>query len=264
MLIERSVTLHIQRLSTDQVVHGSDQASRKIFVHVTANLHGGYIRQHQFFPNMRLVNCITGLFIATSLFAQVNGKGRVQIGLAISGGVHATRFENSFTVLGLTLKNSSDDGAVTVSYPLEVHVGLSNRFSLGLCLEPGSYIDSAGTHPNGFVVAGLSPRFYAINKEKFALLFNLDLGVSALRIAEVQSGTKQFDDSYVGGHFRLGTQLQYYFGNTFGLNFGLKYAVHNMKWRDRDPEDALLKDVNYEATLKTSGVQFQLGAQVKF
>ena len=213
---------------------------------------------------MRLFAGISTLLLATSLFAQVNSKGRLQIGLGISGGVHATRFENSFTVFGITLKNSSDDGAATVSYPLDIHVGLSNKFSLGLCLEPGSYIDSAGTRPNGFFVVGLSPRFYAINKEHFALLFNLDLGVSALRIGEVRSGTKQFDDSYVGGHFRLGTQLQYYFGNTFGLNFGLKYAMHNMKWRDRDPEDPLLKDVDYEATLRTSGVQIQLGAQVKF
>jgi hypothetical protein len=195
--------------------------------------------------------------------AQVNAPGKFQIGLAWSGGAHATHFKNSFTFNGLKFENSSDDGAATVSYPLDLHVGLSNRFSLGLCIEPGQYIDSAGTNPNQFVILSLSPRFYILNKEKNALLFNLDLGVSGLRIGDVESGTKKFDDSYAGMHVRPGIQFQHYFGNTFGMNVGLKVPFHNMKWRDRDPEDPFLTGLNYAAELRTSGVQFQLGLQVK-
>jgi hypothetical protein len=195
--------------------------------------------------------------------AQVNAPGKFQIGLAWSGGAHATHFKNSFTFNGLKFENSSDDGAATVSYPLDLHVGLSNKFSLGLCLEAGQYIDSAGTNPNQFVIVSLSPRFYVLNKEKNALFFNLDLGVSGLRIGDVESGTKKFDDSYAGMHVRPGIQFQHYFGNTFGMNVGLKVPFHNMKWRDRDPEDPFLTGLNYAAELRTSGVQFQLGLQVK-
>lgn len=197
--------------------------------------------------------------------AQVNAKGVFQLGLGTSLGVHATDFTYSATypILG-RLSKSSADNAATVSFPIDAQVGLSDRFSLGLCLEPGRYIDSAGTHPNTFLILSVEPRFYVLNKEHFAVHVNADLGLSALRISDVQSGTKKYDDSYAGGHFRFGAQAQYYFGKTFGLNFGVKFAAHNLKWRDRDPEDTVLNSLDYAATLKTSGVQFQLGAQVKF
>lgn len=213
---------------------------------------------------MRTLPFLTVLLTPTLALAQVNDKGTLQLGFAFSGGVHATEFKNSFRLGSLEQGTSSSDGAATVSFPLEFQGGLSKRFSLGAILEPGRYIDSAGTHPNGFFVFSISPRYYLVNKEKAALFLSADIGAGFLRIGEVSSGAKQFDDTYAGGHFRLGTQFQYYFGNTFGLNFGLKYALHNLKWRDRDPEDAWLQNLDYEATLRTSGVQVQLGAQVKF
>ena len=48
------------------------------------------------------------------------------------------------------------------------------------------------------------------------------------------------------------------------LDTCLKFASHSMKWKDRDPENAALESIDYEATLKTGGLQLQLGAQVKF
>lgn len=79
--------------------------------------------------------------------AQVNGKGTLQFGLGTHLGVHATHYEWKTHLLGLTAKGSDNDGAVTSTWPIDVQVGLSDRFSLGLCLEPGRYLDSAGTHP---------------------------------------------------------------------------------------------------------------------
>ena len=203
--------------------------------------------------------------VASVSLGQVNAKGRFQAGLGTGLGLFNTDFSFSATypILGRVSK-SSEDGAATVSFPLDLQVGLSDKFSLGVCLEPGRYIDSAGTHPNGFFIFSLEPRFYVVNGEHFAVHINADLGLSALRISDVQSGSKKYDDTYAGGHFRFGAQAQYYFGNTFGLNFGFKFASHSMKWRDRDPEDTTLSALDYAATLKTSGVQFQLGAQVKF
>lgn len=206
----------------------------------------------------------TALSIASSSPGQVNGKGTFQLGLGASLGVFRTEFENSvvYPIVG-RVSNSSEDGAATVSYPLDLQAGLSDRFSLGLCVEPGQYIDSAGTHPNGFFILSIEPRFYVLNKEHFAIHLNADLGISALRIRTGEGTSAEFDDSHAGGHFRFGAQAQYYFGKTFGLNFGFKFASHSMKWRDRDPENSLLDQFDYKAELKTSGVQFQLGAQVK-
>ncbi len=195
--------------------------------------------------------------------AQVNVPGRFQLSLGASFGGHATHFEGTAKAFGFTFVNTSDDGAVTVAAPLDVQVGFAQRWSGGIYLEPGSYIDSAGTHPNGFFLAGLSPRFYAINGDHFALLINADIGVGVLRIGDVESGTSRYDDTYAGAHFRLGSQVQWYFGNTFGIHAGVKFAAHNLIWRDRDPEDPVLNALDYEAKLRTSGVHLELGLQVK-
>lgn len=212
-----------------------------------------------------LLVLIAALSLASSGYGQVNGKGTFQLGLGASLGVFNTDFEYSavYPIIGRVSK-SSEDGAATVSVPLDLQVGLSDRFSLGLCLEPGQYIDSADTHPNGFFIFSVEPRFYVVNGEHFAVHINADLGLSALRIRSGEGTSAEFDDSYAGGHFRFGAQAQYYFGKTFGLNFGLKFASHSMKWKDRDPENAALESIDYEATLKTGGLQLQLGAQVKF
>lgn len=152
----------------------------------------------------------TALSIASSGLGQANGKGTFQLGLGASLGVFRTEFENSvvYLIVG-RVSNSSEDGAATVSYPLDLQAGLSDRFSLGLCVEPGQYIDSAGTHPNGFFILSIEPRFYVLNKEHFAIHLNADLGISALRIRTGEGTSAEFDDSYAGGHFRFGAQAQY-------------------------------------------------------
>ena len=208
---------------------------------------------------------LLALILASASFGQVNSKGTFQLGLGVDLGLFNTRFENSFALPGTArVSNTSEDGAATVSYPLDLQAGLSDRFSLGLCVEPGRYIDSAGTHPNAFFILSLQPRFYVLNGEHFAIHLNADLGISALRIRSGEGTSAEYDDSYAGVHFRFGAQAQYYFGKTFGLNFGFKFASHSLQWRDRDPENTLLDQVDYEAKLKTSGAQLQLGAQVKF
>lgn len=208
---------------------------------------------------------LAALGAASVTDAQVNDKGRFQIGVAPGLGVFKTDFEFSATypIIGRVSKSSADDAA-TVSFPIDLQAGVSKRFSLGVCIEPGRYIDSAGTHPNSFFIFSLEPRYYVVNGEHFAVHLNADLGFGALRISDVRSGTKKYDDTYAGAHFRFGAQAQYFFGSTFGLNFGLKFASHSLKWRDRDPEDTTLNSLDYAATLKASGVQFQLGAQVRF
>ncbi len=212
----------------------------------------------------RMSVAVAALVLCASSFAQVNTKGTLQFGLGVSFGAHATRFDSEVSFLGLSIKNSDSDGAVTVTVPIEAQYGLSDRFSVGLYLEPGSYVDSAGTHPNKLFLMGISPRYYAVNKDRFALYFNADLGLSQLRISDVKNGINRFTDTYSGANLRLGTAVQFYFGQAIGLHLGLKYAANNFNWRARDPRDPILDAVDYSATLKTSGVQFEIGLQAKF
>lgn len=204
---------------------------------------------------------LAGLLMPAS--AQVNAKGTVQVGLGAGFGAHATHFSSEVRFGSLAVKHADDDGAVTVTFPIEVQYGLADRFSLGVCAEPGRYLDSAGTHPNSLFLLALSPRYYAVNKDHFALLFDLDLGLNYLQIEGKDLAVK-VKDRYQGSYFRPGCALQWYFGETVGLNVGLYYTAHTFKWKDRDPDNPLLDAANYSATLKTSGVLLQAGLQAKF
>ncbi len=201
---------------------------------------------------------------ASALNAQVNDRGTFQIGLGTSLGIFKTEFENSFTLPGgVQVSNSEEDEAATFSVPIDLQVGVAERISLGLCLEPGRYIDSAGTHPNSFFIFSIQPRFYVLNYDQFALHINADLGVSALRITSNDGTADEIEDTYGGGHFRFGAQAQYFFGDMFGINIGVKFASHTLEWKDRDPENATLSSLKYEAQLKTGGVIIQGGVQLK-
>lgn len=212
----------------------------------------------------RNVIALSAALIASAAAAQVNQKGTFQIGLGANFGAYATEYTSSYTlpVYG-TVKYRDTDGAATTSFPLDLQYGLGDRFSLGLYVEPGSYLDSNQTRSNGFVSIGIDPRFYLINKDRFAWLADLGFGISALRIKETGNGNT-YTDSYAGTHFRLGSQVQFYFGNTFGIHLGLNYSAHRLPWRDRDPEDSIINNSGFEATLRTAGIQFGLGAQLKF
>lgn len=194
---------------------------------------------------------------------QVNEKGKVQIGLGLDLGIHKTRFDHQVTVLGFTKKEGKNDEAATVTTPVDVQYGLSDRFSLGLHFEPGRYLDSAGTNPNKLILLGLSPRFYALNNEHFGLYVHADLGVSKLDINTFRNGRKEYLDKYDGGHFRLGVGGQYFFGGAFGLHAGLRLVAADFKWKGRDPQDPVLDALNYDASLKTNGVQVEVGLQVR-
>ncbi|HMN06298.1 MAG TPA: hypothetical protein PKD45_11280 [Flavobacteriales bacterium] len=204
--------------------------------------------------------------LGPAAMAQVNGKGAVQLGVGINMGAHATLFESEITVLGFTKKFSDHDGALTLTVPLEVQVGLADRVSLGLYLEPGSYVDSAGTHPNKLLLLGMSVRYYVVNKERGGVYLNADLGTTSLEISDVGSAWNQskYTDRYEGGHVRLGVGGLYFLGNTFGLHGGIRYVAVNFRWKGRTPRDPMLDALNYKANLKTSGALLELGMQLKF
>lgn len=199
--------------------------------------------------------------LSCSLNAQSHEQGTWQFCLGASLGVHATHFEwkYSFDLLGvpISVSDEEDDGAATTTFPFEVHYGLADRFSLGLYVEPGRYLDSADNNPNRIILVGLSPRYYIINNDRFNWTAMLDLGAGGLEISDKE---ETITDSYAGGHLRIGSGVSFYFGEHFGLQLFGKYAAYNLKWRDREPDDL---PENYEAKLTTSGFHFGAGLTFK-
>lgn len=205
--------------------------------------------------------CFIALFLQAE--GQVNDKGRLQLGLGLGLGVHATHFENEVINGGDVVRRSERDRAVTFTFPIEAQLGLSPRFGIGLHLEPGSYLDSAGTRPNKLFLFGLTPRYYALNEDRFALHLHADLGLGNLRIGEVVNGAKSYEDRYAGGYLRIGVAMQWFLGGAIGLQLGVKQAWHTLEWKEREPMPAL-GPVTYSARLKTSGVLLHLGLVGKF
>ena len=202
--------------------------------------------------------------IAGSLSAQSNKSGTFHICAGASVGIHATHFENSYSVDigGITISdsNSEDDAAATTTFPIELHYGIVDRFSLGLYVEPGTYLDSADNSPNSVLSVGLTPRFYIVNLDRFNWAAILDIGLTGLEISDKE---ETITDSYLGPHVRIGTGISFYFGEHFGIQLFTKYGAYLMKWRDREPDDFFTAG-NYEAKLNTSGIHFGGGLTVKF
>ena len=215
---------------------------------------------HTKFASMktRIHLTVVASVIGLAAQAQSHTKGTVQICLGASLGVHATHYEQSYTLFGLKFSDSDDDGAATSTFPIEFHYGLADRFSLGLYIEPGRYLDSADSNPNSVIAFGLTPRFYILNKDRFNWTGILDIGAGGLQIEDKDQTVK---DYYAGMHFRLGTGVSFYFGDHFGLQLFCKYAAYSLKWRDRDPDIGL---GDFEAKLTTSGFHFGGGLTVKF
>jgi len=211
---------------------------------------------------MRHLTTTTVFFVLLASFAsaQSHQRGTWQFSLGASLGVHATHYEKSYsyTLFGqdISFDDEADDAAATTTFPIEVDYGLADRFSLGLYVEPGRYLDSADNNPNSIFLIGLSPHFYLINKDRFNLSGILDVGAGALRISDKE---ETVTDTYAGGHFRLGLGASFYFGDHFGLQVFGKYGAYSLKWRDREPDPNV---DNFEATLRTSGLH--IGAGVTF
>ena len=84
--------------------------------------------------------------------AQFNQKGTVHLSIGIAGGAHNTQTKQTLHIFGVDLSKTTDSHAATVTFPIQVGVGLADFFSMGAFLEPGSYLDSSVTHSNSIVL----------------------------------------------------------------------------------------------------------------
>lgn len=218
-------------------------------------------------------------FLCVATQAQYNQKGTIHLALGTAFGAHGTEYSwtatqtvNFFgTNFTFTDSGTDTDGAATVTIPIEMDFGVTNRFSMGFFLEPGFYLDSSNTESNSMVLVGLQPRFYLINGDRFALLAGAQLGASGLKIERSESNTvlgvtttTESSASYAGSGLGLGTAAVFQFGDLINLQAHLRYVATNMKLRDYTVNGDDIDDDAYEATLRTRGMAFQLSLGFRF
>jgi len=161
------------------------------------------------------------------------------------------------------LSKTTDSHAATVTFPIQVGVGLADFFSLGAFLEPGSYLDSSVTHSNSIVLYGVEPRFYLVNKEHFAWLAGLQLGGSTLHITGSQ-GRDKTDARYSGSAFGLSTGVVFQFTDLIGLQLHLRYMAANMPLRQYSVNGNSVSQKDFDAVLHTNGVALQASLGFRF
>lgn len=201
---------------------------------------------------------LTGALITlgSGAMAQHNAPGTLHIAAGVALGAHATTYEQTVQVLGVNVTTRKNDGAATVTVPIEVHYGISRAFSLGLSIEPGTYLDSSATRRNGLFLLALQPRLHIVNKDRFAWTAALHLGLNNLRITD-GSGATASDARYGGGHFGLGTAVIIGFSDRLGLGLRLRSLHTTMPLRSYELNGTVLSSDLFKAVLRTNGVLFQ-------
>ncbi len=206
---------------------------------------------------------VAALFSAGAATAQYNQKGMVHLAIGGSIGAHSTELESRYTLFGVTVTDTETDGAATTSIPIQIGAALTNRFTLGVLLEPGRYVpDSTSDQNNSFINVAIEPRFYLLNGERVAWTVAAQLGGVGLHIVDDTPGNK-VDARYSGGAFGLGTGLMFGLGNHLGLGFELRYLATNLELRSMEVNDVSVTDF-YAAKLRTAGVVAQLSLAFRF
>ena len=204
-----------------------------------------------------------GLLAPSALLAQMNEKGTVHLSIGLAGAGHATTYEQRILILGTWFTDTKEDGAASVTVPIEVAYGFSRLFALGLYAEPGSYLDSSATESNGIVLVGLQPKFYLVNKDRFALMAGLKLGTTTLRI-ERSEPLVNSDAKYSGAHFGITTGVGFGLGDLLSLQFHLRYLATTLPLRTYELNGSNVDLSGYDATLSTRGLGAQLSLGVRF
>jgi hypothetical protein len=178
-------------------------------------------------------------------------------------GVHSTEYVQTSTILGIPIKSTSNDGAGTVLFPIDVQYGVAKPVSLGLFLEPGSYLDSNATRSNSLVLFGFQPRAYIINHDRFCWMASLQIGSGKLTIDDTKNGVSE-TARYGGQFFGLSSGVGFYFGEHFGAQLHVRYMGSSLGLKEYEQNGASVDLSAIEADLSTTGIAFQTSLAFKF
>ena len=217
----------------------------------------------------RLLLVISISFISVFSYSQSHTPRMFNLSFGYDGGVHGVRYDSKFDDGITSYENESDTtGAGTSMFRFDGHFNILKSLSIGFQYRGGQYIEDENNTQaagNKINVVGLSARFYAINKEKFAMYIGGSLGISNLTINRQLTFIVAIPYVYEfsGSHYGLELGFNWYFSNNFGMNFGLGYAGHKYKMTDFSINGTAGDLTNFENILLTKGATLNLGATFK-
>jgi hypothetical protein len=216
--------------------------------------------------NMKKLLLAVGVLASSMTFAQSNAPGVIQLGLGYGA-----------TLGGATIKSDAEgaeaqDGVgVNGNYNLRAQYGLSEKFSAGIFIrrESAAYVVTptvtAGGEVSDFTLTttgfafGVEPKFYAVNKDKFALYFALPIGFSTATLEYSFSGLSGGTlptGSASGLNYGLTMGFNWWWADFIGMSLDLGYGGSSISGKFDGDEDNL--------TIGNNGFYFGLGLVSKF
>ncbi|MEM9024046.1 MAG: hypothetical protein AAGB22_09910 [Bacteroidota bacterium] len=209
---------------------------------------------------------ILGLFligIATTTFGQAFEKGKFLLSGGIGLGIFGTTSEWKITD-NFTLRN--EDGAFGINIPIAAEYAISNRISLGIVLQPVTYIDDPDDTADandenvpGFTF-GITGAYHFITTEKLDFFGNMVLGAGTLNFPE-NDNNDEF--AFSGAHLKLGVGLRKYFSNRVGWFCTLGYAYYGFQLSEfiADGTELDTDEIDWDFTF--NGLELATGITVK-
>lgn len=211
-----------------------------------------------------LIALLAALSFIGSTSAQMNDVGTFNIAAGIGLGVHGTIYQNTITLGGFTVTDEEEDGAITVTVPIDVQFGIARPVSIGLYLEPGAYLDSNATRTNALFMAGIKPRFYLVQSGDVAWTMDARIGMNFLDINDTDDSLRKLKTKYTGPHFGIGTGVGAYFGGVVGVNVGLTWIRSSFDLKEYTIDEVPQDLDTFQAELETSGVELSIQLAFRF
>ncbi len=201
---------------------------------------------------------------------QSNQFGTLNLSAGTGLGVYATTSEFNATYGSFTFTDKDTSGAVTTYFNFSADFGIMKLLSAGVYFQAGKYLqeeESGITKNNNFLVFGIMPKIYLINKDKFNLNIGLGLGIQNLRTSEQNNNNNSKSEAkYSGGNVHLRLGMNYYFTQGIGLFFHTGYDANNLDLKELSFTSGNNTNTpsNLSGNLKANGLQMAIGLNFKF
>ncbi|MFN3918219.1 MAG: hypothetical protein ACK4K0_10800 [Flavobacteriales bacterium] len=214
---------------------------------------------------MKLIFIALTFSITFSSIAQMHEKGTFQAKFGYGNSVYGTLTTTTLKTNNTSFSSTDTSGAVTSHFPIELKYGLGDRFSIGLYGRFGRYLyDTADVKAkeNKFSAFGIATEFYAVNKEKWNLYFNLGFHTVNLMVIEKPNPLVTTEGKYKGTGIKAGIGTNIMLFKPVALNFNLGYDGNNLNLKEYYVNQNKQDLSNIDVNLVTKGVRYGIGLNI--
>jgi len=216
---------------------------------------------------MKKLITIVSLLIAIVSHSQRDNEFQIRAGIGLAG--YATENTMTYTWGSLSYSETTNDGAATTHFPIELRYEIIERLNVGLDMKFGSYIydpeeDNTGKS-NRFASLGIAAEFTALNRENSRIYVGLGLNSTNLTLQEIDySGNTKItsEGKWRGPGVKLNAGFIKFFGDSpIGINLNLGFDSHNFDLKELSvsSQSSTVAFNDYSGTLKVSGFDMAAG-----